>query len=76
MADDPKKNYPLPKFHFKLEKNVHPIAWATLIGGVLFVFAEAMLKGRNLSNEVTWTIAIAIGVDAWARRTSRSPSTS
>ncbi len=52
----------LKKAGFKLPKDVGPIAWATLIGGVLILAAEAALKGRTLRNDVTWTIAIAVGI--------------
>ena len=52
----------LKHFHFKLPKDVGPIAWATLIGGVLFVAVEWGLRGRRTTNEITWSIAIAIGL--------------
>ncbi len=52
----------LKKIGFKLPKEVAPIAWATLLGGVLILGAEWILRGKKLVNEVTWTIAVAIGV--------------
>lgn len=52
----------LKKLHFRLEKNAIPIAWATLVGGVLILGIEAALKGKNLRDEVTWPVAVAIGV--------------
>jgi undecaprenyl-diphosphatase len=33
-----------------------------LIGGVLFVLVERWLKGRTLSNNITWTIALAAAI--------------
>ena len=45
-----------------LPKTLWPVAIALLIGGVLFVVIERWLRGRKLGNEVTWAIAIAIGV--------------
>jgi undecaprenyl-diphosphatase len=33
-----------------------------LIGGIGFVAIEAMLRGRALKNEVTWNIALAVGL--------------
>lgn len=52
----------LKKLGLKLPKTIAPVAAATLIGGVLFLAVEAWLKGRKPGTEVTWTIAIAVGV--------------
>ncbi len=51
----------LKKAGLKLPKNVAPVAWATLIGGVLFLGLERWLRGKPGVSEVTWTIALAIG---------------
>jgi len=47
---------------FKLPEQAAPVAWATLVGGVLILIIEAAISRRKLSDEITWTIAIAIGV--------------
>jgi undecaprenyl-diphosphatase len=47
---------------FRLQKNVVPIALATLIGGILILWIEAALRGRKLHETVTWPVAIAIGI--------------
>jgi undecaprenyl-diphosphatase len=47
---------------FKLPEHLQPIAMALFIGGVLFIVVERMLRGRELKNEVTWAIVIAVGV--------------
>jgi len=52
----------LKKLGLKLPEEVAPIAWATLIGGVLFVAVEAWLKKRPTTESITWTIAIAVGI--------------
>lgn len=52
----------MKKLGLKLPKEVAPIAWATLIGGVLFVAVEAWLRKRPTTESVTWTIAIAVGL--------------
>ncbi len=54
--------FTLKKLGLKLPKTIPPVAAATLIGGVLFLVVEAWLKGRQPGTEVTWTIAIAVGV--------------
>jgi undecaprenyl-diphosphatase len=45
-----------------LPKTVMPVAWALMVGGVLFVLVEGWLKGRQQRDDVTWAVAIAIGV--------------
>ncbi len=52
----------LKKAGLKLPKETAPIAWATLIGGVLFVGVERWLKGRPVTEQVTWGVALAVGV--------------
>lgn len=52
----------LKKLHFRLEKNAGPIAWATLVGGILILAIEWGIKGKKLRDEVTWQVAVAIGV--------------
>ncbi|MCX6896063.1 MAG: undecaprenyl-diphosphate phosphatase [Verrucomicrobia bacterium] len=52
----------LDKKGFKLPEALAPVAWALLLGGIGFVVIERWLRGKPLSNEVTWTIAIAVGV--------------
>ena len=52
----------LEKARFKLPDQPLPVALALLVGGVLFVIVERGLRGRTLTNEVTWTIAIAVGL--------------
>lgn len=38
------------------------VALATLIGGVLFLVVEAWLRNRPTRTEITWAVAIAVGV--------------
>jgi undecaprenyl-diphosphatase len=52
----------LDKKGFKLQENPLPIAWALLGGGVAFLTIEWWLRGRKLSNEITWSVAIAVGL--------------
>jgi undecaprenyl-diphosphatase len=52
----------LDKKGFKLPEALGPVAWALLVGGIGFVAIEAMLRGRPLKNEVTWAIALAVGL--------------
>ena len=69
----------LEKEGFKLPEQLAPIAWAWLIGGIGFVAIEWWLRGKKLSNEITWSVVIAVGVGqliaAVFPGTSRSGST-
>ncbi len=64
---------------FKLPETVVPIAAALVVGGVLFLAVEGWLKGRRTTSEITWTIAVAVGVGQLAAAvfpgTSRSGAT-
>ncbi len=51
----------MKKLGLRLPESVRPVALALLIGGVLFIAVERMLRGRTGSSEVTWTLALAIG---------------
>ena len=69
----------LDKKGFKLEDNPLPIAWALLVGGLAFIGVEWWLRGRKLNNEITLSVAIAVGAGqllaAVFPGTSRSGST-
>lgn len=47
---------------FKLPEELKPVGWALLIGGILFLAVEFHLRGKKLGENVTWTIAIAVGL--------------
>jgi undecaprenyl-diphosphatase len=47
---------------FKLPETVLPVASALLVGGVLFLLVEAWLKGKQTRTEVTWTVALLVGL--------------
>jgi undecaprenyl-diphosphatase len=69
----------LEKKHFKLPETAWPVAMALFIGGILFLAIERWLKGKPVRNEITWQIAVAIGlaqlVAAVFPGTSRSGAT-
>jgi undecaprenyl-diphosphatase len=54
--------YWLKQHGLKLPREVAPVAWATLIGGVLFLLAEEWLLDRPMKEEVTWRVAVAVAL--------------
>jgi undecaprenyl-diphosphatase len=52
----------LDKRDFKLPEKLLPVSIALFVGGVLFVGVERWLRGRPMGDQVTWTIAAAVGV--------------
>lgn len=52
----------MKKLGLTLHRSTAAIAWATLIGGVLFLAVERWLRGRQSTQDITWTIAIAVGL--------------
>lgn len=51
----------MEKFHFKLPEATTPVAWALIVGGILFLIVEGLLKSRSLSPTHSWLGAIAVG---------------
>lgn len=51
----------LKKAGFKLPEKAAPVAWATLIGGVLILLIERALRGKPLKDEITWPVAVLVG---------------
>jgi undecaprenyl-diphosphatase len=47
---------------FRLPKETAPIAWATLVGGIVILLIERALRGRQLRSDVTWLMAVAVGL--------------
>ncbi|HEX4263577.1 MAG TPA: undecaprenyl-diphosphate phosphatase [Verrucomicrobiae bacterium] len=51
----------LDKKGLKLPENLLPVAIAVLVGGLAFVGVEYWLRGKKLRDEITWSVAIAVG---------------
>ena len=52
----------LKKLKFELPKELLPVALALLVGGVCFLIIEWWLRGKSLNNDITWSIAMAVGL--------------
>lgn len=52
----------LEKKGFKLPEAVTPVALALVIGGVLFIAVELLLRGKPHRDEITWPVVITVGI--------------
>ena len=52
----------LDRLGLGLPATLLPVVLPLMIGGILFVLVERWLKGRPLTGNITWTIAIAAGI--------------
>ena len=50
------------KLGFKLPEAIGPIAWALLIGGFWMMAAEWLAAKKPDASQITWTVAIAVGL--------------
>jgi undecaprenyl-diphosphatase len=47
---------------FKLPESVTPVAWALIIGGIWILIIEWYVSSKPAASEVTWTVAILVGL--------------
>lgn len=52
----------LSKLGFKLPTEIHPVAWALVIGGAWMLLAEGLAARRPGVAEITWTVALVVGL--------------
>jgi len=52
----------LKKAGLRLPAEAAPVAWATLIGGIAILVIEHLLRGKKLKDEISWTVAILVGI--------------
>lgn len=52
----------MEKKHFKLPEELTPVGIALLIGGIVFIVVETLLRGKKLETEIPWSVAIAVGI--------------
>jgi undecaprenyl-diphosphatase len=52
----------MEKKHFKLPEEVQPVAIALIVGGIIFIAVEALLRDKKLAEEISWPVAITVGV--------------
>ena len=54
--------FAMKKLGLKLPETAAPVAWATLIGGFVILAIERKTKSAAGATEITWTVAIAVGI--------------
>ena len=52
----------LKKFGWRLPESAGPVAWATLIGGLLILVIERRHETRAGREDITWQVAVAVGL--------------
>lgn len=52
----------IDKMGIKLPETVQPVAAALVIGGVLFILVESLMKGKRTSGEISWMVVIVVAV--------------
>lgn len=52
----------MEKKGFKLPEEVQPVAWALIIGGVVFIAVETWLRGKKHTDEISWAVVVAVGI--------------
>ena len=50
------------KLGFKLPESVTPVAWALILGGIWMIGAEQVAAKRPARTEITWLVAILVGI--------------
>jgi undecaprenyl-diphosphatase len=52
----------IKKFDIELPETIPPVAWATLIGGVIILVLEFLHKGKTGVPDITWTVVVAVAL--------------
>ena len=52
----------IKKYDIKLPDTIPPVAWATLIGGVIILILEFLHKGKKGTAEITWAVVVAVAL--------------
>lgn len=52
----------IKKLDIELPETIPPVAWATLIGGVIILVLEFLHKGKTGMPDITWTVVVAVAL--------------
>lgn len=56
----------IDKMGIELPETVQPVAAALIVGGILFIAVEFVMKGKDLSSEISWAVVIVVAVSQLA----------
>jgi len=51
----------MEKLHFRLPEAPTPVAWALILGGIVFMAVEFLVRRKPLRNRHTWPVAFVVG---------------
>ena len=52
----------IKKLDIELPETIPPVAWATLIGGIVILVLEFLHRGKPGTPDITWTIVVAVAL--------------
>lgn len=52
----------IDKLGIQLPDKVQPVAAALIVGGVLFILVEFLMKGKDACSEISWTVVIVVAL--------------
>jgi undecaprenyl-diphosphatase len=52
----------IKKLGIKLPEEISPVAWATLIGGIIILVLEYLHRGKKGVEEISWAVVIAVAL--------------
>jgi undecaprenyl-diphosphatase len=52
----------IKKLGIELPETIQPVAWATLIGGIIILLLERQYRGKEGISEITWAVVVAVAV--------------
>lgn len=52
----------IKKLDIELPETIPPVAWATLLGGIVILILEFLHKGKRGATEITWTVVVAVAL--------------
>lgn len=52
----------IKKLGIKLPETLPPVAWATLIGGVIILLIEFRQRGREGRDQISWSVVVAVAL--------------
>jgi undecaprenyl-diphosphatase len=52
----------IKKLDIELPETIAPVAWATLIGGIIILILERLYRGKTGIAEITWAVVVAVAV--------------